>query len=64
MLCPLGALTLGFVPAKVKFLDGSFRIPLWLKDQDARAIAPVNKLIEVLSLGFGKLFKGKIVKDE
>jgi uncharacterized protein (DUF169 family) len=37
MLCPLGALTLGFLSAKDKFLDGSFNVPFWLKDQDARA---------------------------
>lgn len=37
MLCPLGALTLGFVPAKQKFLDGSFNIPFWVKDQEIRA---------------------------
>ena len=37
MLCPLGALTLGFVPARAKYLDGSFPIPFWVKDQDIRA---------------------------
>jgi len=37
MLCPIGSLTLGFLPAKAKFLDGSSGIPLWLKDQSARA---------------------------
>lgn len=37
MLCPLGALTLGFVPAKEKFLDGSFDVPFWVEDQEARA---------------------------
>ena len=37
MLCPLGALTLGFVPAKDKFLDGSFEEPFWIKSQDIRA---------------------------
>jgi uncharacterized protein (DUF169 family) len=37
MLCPLGALTLGFVPAKAKFLDGSFNVPSWVKNQDIRA---------------------------
>jgi len=37
MLCPLGALTLGFVPAKSKFLDGSFNVPFWVKNQDIRA---------------------------
>ena len=37
MLCPLGALTLGFLPAKAKFLDGSFPIPFWVKDQAIRA---------------------------
>jgi uncharacterized protein (DUF169 family) len=37
MLCPLGALTLGLLPAKDKFLDGSFKIPFWVKDQGVRA---------------------------
>lgn len=37
MLCPLGALTLGLVPAKEKFLDGSFNVPFWVKDQESRA---------------------------
>jgi len=37
MLCPLGALTLGFLPAKSKFLDGSFNVPFWVKSQDVRA---------------------------
>jgi uncharacterized protein (DUF169 family) len=37
MLCPFGALTLGFLPAKPKFLDGTFNLPFWLKDQAARA---------------------------
>lgn len=37
MLCPLGSLTLGFVPAKQKFLDGEFNIPFWVKDQAVRA---------------------------
>jgi len=33
MLCPLGSLTLGFVPAKKKFLEGKFNIPFWVKDE-------------------------------
>jgi len=37
MLCPLGAVTLGFLPARQKFLDGSFPIPFWVKDQAIRA---------------------------
>jgi uncharacterized protein (DUF169 family) len=37
MLCPLGALTLGFLTAKPKFLDGSFNVPFWVKNQDIRA---------------------------
>ena len=36
-LCPLGALALGFLPAKERFLDGSFDIPFWVKDQGVRA---------------------------
>jgi len=37
MLCPLGALMLGFLPVRAKFLDGSFTIPFWVKDQGVRA---------------------------
>ena len=37
MLCPIGAFTLGFVPVKPRFLDGSFNIPFWVKNQDVRA---------------------------
>lgn len=37
MLCPLGTLTLGLVPAKKKFLDGSFNVPFWVESQEVRA---------------------------
>ena len=37
MLCPPGAVTLGLLPAKAKFLDGSFKVPPWVKDQEVRA---------------------------
>lgn len=37
MLCPLGSVTLGFLPAKQKLLDGEFNIPFWVKDQSVRA---------------------------
>lgn len=37
MLCPLGALALGLVPARAKFADGSFNIPFWVKNQEVRA---------------------------
>ncbi len=37
MLCPLGALTLGFLPPKSKFLDGSFNVPFYEKSQNVRA---------------------------
>jgi len=37
MLCPLGAYTLGFFPAKTKFLSGTFNVPFWVKSQDVRA---------------------------
>ena len=47
LLCPLGALTLGFLPARPKFLDGSFDIPFWAKNQDVRAkIAQVMPRLE------------------
>lgn len=37
MLCPPGGVTLGFLPAKAGFLDGSFKVPPWVKDQGVRA---------------------------
>lgn len=37
MACPLGALTLGFLPVKPKYLDGSFDVPFWVKNQEIRA---------------------------
>jgi len=37
MLCPPGAVTLGFLPAKDKLLDGSSQVPPWIKDQEFRA---------------------------
>jgi uncharacterized protein (DUF169 family) len=37
MLCPPAAVTLGFLPAKDKFLDGSFRDPPWVTNQHVRA---------------------------
>ena len=37
MLCPLGAVTLGFLPAKAKFLNGSFNVPFWVRNQGVRA---------------------------
>ncbi len=49
MLCPLGALALGFLPAKNKFLDGSFNVPFWVKDQGIRA--KMSKSIPQLEYG-------------
>jgi uncharacterized protein (DUF169 family) len=37
MLCPLGALTLGLLPVKPNFLNGSFDIPFWAKNRDVKA---------------------------
>jgi len=37
MLCPIGAVTLGMLPPKEKYLDGSFPVPFWVKDQGIRA---------------------------
>jgi len=37
MLCPLGAVITGLLPAKEGFLDGRFRIPYWAADSDATA---------------------------
>ena len=36
MLCPMGAVSVGFYPAKPEFLNGSFAIPFWAKDQSIR----------------------------
>jgi len=37
MLCPPGAVMLGLLPAKDKFLDGSYNVPPWIADQEIRA---------------------------
>jgi len=37
MSCPLGAVTLGFVPAKAKFLNGDFSAPGGIEGKEARA---------------------------
>jgi len=37
MLCPLGGLTLGFLPARTKSLNGRFNIPFWVKDREIGA---------------------------
>lgn len=37
MLCPIGAVAMGLVPPKRKFLDGSIPVPNWLVDQEVRA---------------------------
>ena len=37
MSCPPGAVTLGFVPAKPKYLKGDFYIPAWVEDREDRA---------------------------
>jgi uncharacterized protein (DUF169 family) len=37
MLCPLGALALGFLPARDGFLDGRFNIPFWTSSQEDTA---------------------------
>ena len=50
MLCPLGAVTLGLVPAKAKFLDGSFNVPNWVPNQEIRA----KFCRELLRLDHGK----------
>ena len=49
MLCPLGALTLGLVPAKEKFLDGSFNVPFWVESQQLRA--KMNQSLQRLECG-------------
>jgi uncharacterized protein (DUF169 family) len=44
MWCPLAAIGLGFAPAKAKFLDGSFSIPVWgAEDRETR-----TKLVQAL----------------
>ncbi len=37
MLCPIGAVALGLLPAKPRFLDGSFGIPFWVPSQEMMA---------------------------
>lgn len=37
MICPLGAVALGFVPAKPELLDGSMEVPYWVRTREARA---------------------------
>ena len=37
MLCPIGAVALGLLPAKPRFLDGSFGIPFWVPNQEMTA---------------------------
>jgi len=37
MLCPIGSVAVGFVPAKEGFLDGRFGIPYWFSSQEATA---------------------------
>lgn len=50
MSCPMGALALGLLPAKEKFLDGSFGVPFGAKDP-----AVTSKMAKALPrLEFGK----------
>jgi len=50
MSCPLAAITLGFAPAKAKFLDGSFRFPVWAEGKEIR-----RKFVQTLPrLEYGK----------
>jgi len=37
MLCPIGSVAVGFVPAKKGFLDGRFDIPYWFSSQEVTA---------------------------
>lgn len=37
MLCPVGAVTLGLLPAKPRYLNGSFGIPFWVPTQEMTA---------------------------
>ncbi len=37
MLCPLGAVAMGLLPAKEGFLDGRFGIPYWVQDRESAA---------------------------
>lgn len=36
MSCPIGAVSLGLVPPKSKFMDGSLAVPNWLEDKEVR----------------------------
>ena len=37
MLCPIGAVALGLLPAREGFLDGRFGVPYWAADKEATA---------------------------
>jgi uncharacterized protein (DUF169 family) len=36
MTCPIGAVALGLVPPKSKFMDGSMAVPNWLENKEVR----------------------------
>jgi uncharacterized protein (DUF169 family) len=50
MLCPIGSVAVGFVPAKEGFLDGRFGIPYWFSSQEATA----NMMKEMAHLEYGR----------
>ncbi|MDY6821302.1 MAG: DUF169 domain-containing protein [Deferribacterota bacterium] len=63
MLCPLGSITLGFVPVKERFLEGDFNIPFWVKNKETRA--KMAKNIPRLENGkFDKILLAPIHKME
>lgn len=37
MWCPPAAISFGFAPAKAKYLDGSYGVPIWAEDKETRA---------------------------
>ena len=50
MLCPIGSVAVGFVPAKEGFLDGRFGIPYWFSNQEVTA----NMLKAMARLEYGR----------
>ena len=42
MTCPLGALALGLVEPKERFLDGTVEVPYWVRSKEARARIAAN----------------------
>lgn len=42
MTCPLGALAMGFVPPKDRYMSGEAEVPFWVRSKEARAKIAAN----------------------